>query len=228
MVEREPVRMQRLTLELNRSKLVRSIDVSLLADERMAAKPGLNTDLVAFSCLEADLEERRVPVSLDHLIMTDRVHTARVARMCLFLDQRLLIPDEAIAPRSGRWFGMAVHDRAVYTLDRVPLELALQPPGGHRLFGEDDQAGRIAIDAMHDEWPPLTVRTQMLGHLIVDGRRSAPAFERNGKEARRLVENDKHVVFVNNPQIAGSLGSSCAGAGAAGAIHPHADEIAGR
>src|SRR5690349_5926326 len=55
--ERQPVRVQRMATELNRTKAVRSVDVALLADKCVAAQPRLNANLVATAGSELDFDQ---------------------------------------------------------------------------------------------------------------------------------------------------------------------------
>src|SRR5260221_681085 len=84
------------------------------------------TELLALPRREPDLDERGCREPLDRLVPADGVLPFRIARMRFFLNERLLIPHEPVAPDAGRRDGVAVHDRAVDALDRVALELLAQ------------------------------------------------------------------------------------------------------
>jgi hypothetical protein len=64
--------------------------------------------------------------------------------------------------------------------------------------------------------------------VIEHRRRSGPALERDGQEARRLVDNDDGVVLVDNPHVPGMSGPGCPPRRASRAIAPEADDITGR
>lgn len=119
---------------------------------------------------------------------------------------------------------MPVHHGPVHALDRVPLELQPQAILRGRIPGEDDQAGRIAVDAVDHQRPALSVRPQMLRHLIENRRRAAPPLEGDREQARGLVEHDQRVIFEDDAEVAGSSGYPAARA--AGAVDPHAYEVA--
>ena len=59
MQERQPMRVQRLALELDGAQRVGTVDVALLADERVPAQPGLDADLVAAAGLQPHFDQRR-------------------------------------------------------------------------------------------------------------------------------------------------------------------------
>ena len=100
--ERQPERVQRLARKRNRAQRVRPVDVALLADQRVPAQPRLDPDLVALAGHEAHLDQRRAAERFDHAVVADRFLAARIARVRLFLNQRLRVPDEVIAPRARR------------------------------------------------------------------------------------------------------------------------------
>ena len=79
MFEREPVCVEGLTLELNRPQFVGPVDVPPLTDQRMPAEPRLNADLVAFAGFQTDFEERCLSKLFDDFVVTDGIHSARVA-----------------------------------------------------------------------------------------------------------------------------------------------------
>src|SRR5437773_3503712 len=157
MVEREAICVKSLTLKLNRAKRFGPVYVPSLPNQRVAAKPGLNADLVALSRFKTHFDQGGGPKPLDHLIMTHSIGPSCVARMRLFLNERLLVPHEPVAPRSGRRIGMTVHHGPIHTFDRVPFELPFQAILSRRLLGEHHESGRVAIDTVHDERPPLPV-----------------------------------------------------------------------
>src|SRR5215475_6233067 len=98
MQECELVRMERLSREVDRSKCVRSVNVAPLADERVPAQTRLQANLVPLSGLEPDFEESRRLKRLERLVAAHRVLATRVSRVGLLLNQRFLVPDQAIAP----------------------------------------------------------------------------------------------------------------------------------
>src|SRR5687768_9406005 len=99
--------------ERHRTQRIGTEDVSLLADQRMAAQSCLDPDLVPLSCLQSNLHERGIAKTLEHAVLADRLHSLRIARVRPLLDHCLAIPHEMIAPRALRRIGMAVHDRPV-------------------------------------------------------------------------------------------------------------------
>ena len=100
MLECQAKGVERLPRKGNRAQRVRAIHVAPLADERVAAQPRLDADLVALPRLEAHLDQRRVAKRLDDAVVADGFGPLRIARMRFLLNERLAIPDEAIAPRA--------------------------------------------------------------------------------------------------------------------------------
>ena len=88
--------------------------------------------------------------------------------MGLLLNEDFLVPHEPVAPRAVGWLGMAVYDGPVHALDRVALELKPQAILGGRVPRENDKAGRVAIDAVDNQRPALSVRPQIRCHLFED------------------------------------------------------------
>src|SRR3954470_11076926 len=98
MLDPEPPRVQRLTGKVNVSKILRTIDVTLLAHQRVPAQSRLEAYLVALAGSQADLDQRGLPERLEHLVIAGRFAGFGVARMRLLLDERGLIPDQVVAP----------------------------------------------------------------------------------------------------------------------------------
>ena len=80
MVEAELERVQRLPAEPDGPQDFRAVDVALLADQGVAAQPGLNPDLVAPPGPQPDLDQRRVAEGLDGAVVRDRLAAARDAQ----------------------------------------------------------------------------------------------------------------------------------------------------
>src|SRR3954447_7413116 len=91
--------MECLPGKVNESNILRSIDVPLLPHERVAAQPRLQPNLVAPAGHEADLDQGGVASKrFDDLVIAAGVARPRVVRMRLALNERLLVPDQVIAP----------------------------------------------------------------------------------------------------------------------------------
>ena len=80
------MRMQRLPGKVYGTEIVGTIDIPLLADQRVTPKPRLQPDLVPFPVWSrtstSDASE-----TLDHAILADGVFAARISRMGLLLDE---------------------------------------------------------------------------------------------------------------------------------------------
>src|SRR5215468_5758022 len=101
MREREPVRVQSLARKRNRPQRIGTVDVALLADERVAAQARLQTNLIAASRHELHFDQRRAVEGFDDAVPADRVLPLRIAWMRFLLNERAGVPDETVAPRAG-------------------------------------------------------------------------------------------------------------------------------
>ena len=63
-----------------------------------APQARLKSDLISFAGREPDFDQAAGGESFDDLVFADRLHTLRIARVGLLLNQRLLIPHEVVAP----------------------------------------------------------------------------------------------------------------------------------
>src|SRR5262245_3616580 len=81
MPEREPMRVKRLTRELNRAQLFWTVGVTSFADECVTAQARLQPDLIALAGDEPDLEQRGILEGFDHSVGADRFFRPRIARM---------------------------------------------------------------------------------------------------------------------------------------------------
>src|SRR5689334_25182815 len=87
-------RVKRLTGELDRPQRFRAKHVPPFADERMAAQPRLNANLIALARVEPYFDERRVPELLDDAIVTHGVSAFGISGMRASLNQRFRIPHQ--------------------------------------------------------------------------------------------------------------------------------------
>ena len=155
-----------------------------------------------------------------------RFLAARIARARLLLNERVLIPHEMIAPGPRRRIGMAVDDRAIHALRLVALELLLQPRLRVGALGEHDEPRGVAVDAVHDERPPLAARAEMILDFLVHRRRVASALERDDEQPGRLVQDQQRVILVDDAEIARRPDGGTP-LRRAGPVHPDADDVAG-
>ena len=107
---------------------------------------------------------------------------------------------------------MPVHHRQIDPLGLAPLELLAQQPLRARILREDDQPGRVAIDAVHDERPAFAA-AQVFRQQFVDRRRILSPLERHRQQARRLIDDHQYIVFVDDLEVLGAANrarrSSC-------------------
>jgi hypothetical protein len=123
---------------------------------------------------------------------------------------------------------MSIDHREIHTLRFVSLELVLQTMLRIRSRRKNDQARRVAIDAMDDERAALPARPQMGGQLLFDAVFVASSRQRHRQQAGRLVDDDQGGIFVDDlePAVCRSTPAPAA-AGAARPIHPDTDAVPG-
>ena len=103
------------------------------------------------------------------------------------------IVEEPTPHRARRLRGTALHHREVRPLDRVRRELRLQALLRERRAGEDQEPGRGAVEAVHDEHAS---RPGARGERGVE-RPLALVHRRDREQARRLVDDEEIVVLVH-------------------------------
>ena len=130
---------------------------------------------------------------------------------------------------------MAVDDGAVHALGLAAAKLILQRGVRLRMLRDHDETRRVAIDAVDDERPPIAMRPEMIFEDVDDRCRRVFLRQRHGEQARRFVDDDQVVVFVQDWQSCRSCPSraTCpmdrrAPMRAAGPIDPDADAIVDR
>src|SRR6266545_2507328 len=226
MVERQAPCVQRMPLELDRPQRAWPERVSLFSDERVAAQPRLDADLIAPAALEPHFDQRGVFVPLEDPVIRDRFLRIRIARMGFFLDQRLLVPYKMIAPLAGRGRRMSLHHRQVHAIRLPPLELRLQSRLRFGVLREHDEPRRVLVDPMNDQRTALARWTQVALHLVVHRWRRTLAFQRHRQKARGLVDDNQRGVFEQDFDVAGGLRSRPRRLRAARAVHPDPHAIA--
>jgi len=201
--ESELPRMQGLAVNARQVRRLRRDAETVLAfaEERVAAHRGLHPDLIALAGHQLHLDERRTGEWLGHPVPRLRVAPARVLSVRLALPERRRIPGEPVAPAPARRRGPSEHDGEVDALRGAPPELGLERVTRRRCPREQDEAARVAVDAMHH----VRTRARRVAIAIdqqVDERRflAATARERLNQEAGRLVDNDDGLVVVEHAQ----------------------------
>src|ERR1044071_6787129 len=119
-LERQPPGVQGLAPEVDVTKVVGTEYVALLADQRMAAQPRLESNLVALARLQTNLDQRRTREALQHPVVADRLLRLRVTRMRLLLNECLLVPDKVVTPHAFSRLGLTIHDGPVNPF-RLPI-----------------------------------------------------------------------------------------------------------
>ena len=175
-----------------------ALDVSVLAYETVPPHLGLNSNLVSPARAQPHFEKRSMLERLEHAVIADRLDPPRIACVRLFLNERFRVPDEVISPGALRRFYPAMHDGVVDAFRFPALELILQGALCDRILGEHHQSRGILVDAMDDVRPALAMGLEAVGDQVVDRRHRALALERHRQQARGLVDDEKHVVFIDD------------------------------
>ena len=150
-----------------------------------------------FPVTQRHLDQRLEVELLDDPVARLGVPGALLVGVGALLDQPLLVPDEAVAPRPARRNRPAVDNREIRPLGRVPLELRLQHVARGRSQREQHQPARIAVDAVHDQRPWPAPATQMVRQQIAQRHFAGLlARERLDQPSRRLVHHDDRLVLV--------------------------------
>ncbi len=200
--------------------------VPTLTYQAVPAQLSLNADLVATAGAQAHFEKRSPLELFEHAVVADRLYPARIACVRLFLNERFGIPDEVIAPRTLRRFYPAVHDGVIDAFWLPPLELILQSALCDRILREYHQSGGVLVYPMDDIGSPLAVRPEAAGDQVVDRRDGALALERHRQKARWFVDDNQHVVFIDDVEPV-SLTLPVGAPGGARAVGPEPDDIPG-
>src|SRR6266487_5350386 len=98
MRKRQTARVQRLAMERDRPQALGPVCITSLADECVTAEPRLDANLIAAPGDERYLDQRCRLELFDHPVVADRLLAARIPRVGLLLDQRLVVPRQPITP----------------------------------------------------------------------------------------------------------------------------------
>ena len=98
---------------------------------------------------------------------------------------------------------MTVDHREINAFRLATPELILQLSLRVRSRREDDEPRRVAVDAVHDEGPPLAARSQMQHQFVLHRGRVLFPLERHRQQAWRLVDDDQRIVLIDNAKLAG-------------------------
>src|SRR5262249_7889370 len=102
--------------------------------------------------------------------MADRFFGVSVAAFRALLSHLILIPRQKVTPRSPLRLRATVNDGEVDALGPPPLELVFQISLRFGSLREEDDARRVAVNAVNDQRRRLFARTQMVFELIEQGR----------------------------------------------------------
>src|SRR5439155_11348930 len=176
---------------------VAAAPVRAVADDRVPARRELSPDLAPPSRHERELEQRRPPRALQHAVTGDRL--LAVASIARGPDAQRPILHERRGQRPLRLTDDALHAGHVHPLRRARVELRLERPLHLERLGEDEEAGRLAIEAVDDEDPRASPRSHPVPEQAIDGP-LALGLGRDRQEPRRFVDNDEVLVLVNESE----------------------------
>ncbi len=176
---------------------IRTAAVHFVADDGVTAFGKVDTDLVFASCLQPDLDERRPGPGFDDVDVSDGEFTC--TRSVRGIDPECGIFREMGTDRKIVWSDSALDDSNVSASRRVILELILKSFLGLNRFRENQKAGCLAVQPMHDEdfsRRPFPVRSLPQGGI--NGSRSF-RIRCHREEPGGLIDNDKAFVFEHDP-----------------------------
>src|SRR5215468_6964267 len=153
----------------------------------MAARTGLEANLVAFAGNQRDFDQSRSWEFFQSAVTADRFFGVPVAAFRELLFQRILIPHEKVAPRSRFWFRVAVNDGQIDPLSFPLLELVFQFSLRFRSLSENDDARRVAVDPVNDQRLQLFVGTQMVFDLVEQRRLAGLRGQRHSEQTGGFV-----------------------------------------
>src|SRR5215203_575242 len=129
MLEPEPPGVECLPMEPNGRGAVAhggESHVLTLSQERMPAQRRLNADLVPFSRVQPDFDQRSASERLDDAIPADRFDTPGIAGIGLLLHQRRAIPGQVVTPCALCWRRVPGDHCEVHPLRLASNELLLE------------------------------------------------------------------------------------------------------
>ena len=173
--------------------------VHRVADDRQADRAEVDADLVRPARLEVDPEQRMLAEQLQQLEVRHRVARAvRVqglaGRVAAVAPERRL---DAAFPRA--W--AAADERRVGPLEAVGLDELLQALVRLVRPRDDEQAGGVAVEPMHDSRPLLVAARCSAGENAVDEGPAPVAGRRVDDDAGGLVHDEQVLVLVRDPEV---------------------------
>ena len=191
-------------MERQTAEGVAPIAIEGVAENGVAAVGEVNPDLVFAAGFEADFDPGGVGGPFEDTAMGDGVFAAGGVRRDI--DAMDAVFGETGVDGEGVRDDAALGDGEVGASGGVGLELILKAVLGGLGFGEDEEAGRLAVEAMDDE--EAFGRTAAPEVVEEDGIEGAAffVFGADGEESGGFIGDEEGAVFVENPDAIGQGG----------------------
>ena len=187
--------MQELTAHLHRP----TIAILLITDDRMLDIAHVHADLMGPARLQAAFHQRIACKALDHAKMRTRFLAV------FFRDGHLLtvafIAADRCVDHAVIMCERPMHERIVQAVHPLVGQLPAQFDMRQIVFGNDQQPGRIFVDAMHDartQDPVDAGKILAVEQQRIDERIALIAVGRMHDHSSGLVDHDHIVVFITN------------------------------
>lgn len=191
--------------QFGEQRLVRArLAIDRIAEQRMADMSHMDAHLMRTPGLEPTLDEGSTVQPLQRAIVGDGMLTPTLALHRHFLAIGVRATDPRIdSPR--RRGGHAADEGKITPVNAVLLELPRQTLMGPVRLGNDEEPGRVLVDAVHDPWPSNAADARKLPGTVMKQRIDECAIRISGggmdDHASRLVDDDEMLVLVNDDQI---------------------------
>ncbi len=177
-----------------------AVAVDPVADDGVADRRHVDADLVRPARLERHPKERPPREGLDELEVRDRIAgTVAVERLAGRVAP--VAPDRGLDPPGPRRRPPA-HERHVGAPDPAPAELALEAAERLLVARHEQEAGRVAVEAVDDAGPVRRPTPRLAGERRRE-RRAGVARHAVHEQAGRLHDDQEVVVGVDDLDILG-------------------------
>jgi hypothetical protein len=194
MREGQPRRVQELASERGLRDAVDRV-----ADDRKVDRGQVHPDLVCPTGLEPDSKERVTSQKLLDLEVRRRfTRLVRVERMARWVGP--VAPDRCLDPPAPRARPSA-DEREVRSLELSPPDEVSQAAVGLRRPRNHEQAGRVAVESVHDAGPLGVATGRSTGQQTVHERAVSVSRRRMNDHTRRLVHDEQVLVLEGHAQV---------------------------
>ena len=197
MNESQPNRVQRLAVERRQCDRPTTPAIRRIADQWMTDRRKMNADLMRASRFQRALHERCRAKALERFDVRTRRFAAR--HDCHRRTDARMAADRRIDRRCAR--DVAMHEGDVFAFDRARLQLPHEIGLRNGCFRDHQKAACILIEPMNDAGTRKRGELRRVMQKRVQQSSVAVAAAGVDNQARRLVDNDKGVVLVDDAKL---------------------------